>query len=120
MVRSRGLEPPRDFSHNDLNVARIPIPPRPHEKKKLPIEAIVRYIETSQESSIFAEAMSDKLEWKIEKQPVAYPTALETMEKRVADIGHCGGGIGQAQKRTSGSPLAHQFLLQKEKTAPAE
>jgi lipoyl(octanoyl) transferase len=87
MVRSRGLEPPRDFSHNDLNVARIPIPPRPHEKKMLPIEAIVRYIETSKESSIFAGSMADKLEWKIEKQPVAYPAALETMEKRVADIG---------------------------------
>lgn len=24
MVRSRGLEPPRGFPHNDLNVARLP------------------------------------------------------------------------------------------------
>ena len=29
MVRSRGLEPPWSLLHNDLNVARIPIPPRP-------------------------------------------------------------------------------------------
>ena len=30
MVRSRGLEPPPDCSDNDLNVARLPIPPRAH------------------------------------------------------------------------------------------
>jgi hypothetical protein len=30
MVRSRRLELPRAFAHNDLNVARLPIPPRPH------------------------------------------------------------------------------------------
>ena len=29
MVRSRRLELPRAFAHNDLNVARLPIPPRP-------------------------------------------------------------------------------------------
>ena len=29
LVRPRGLEPPRDFSHNDLNVARLPVPPWP-------------------------------------------------------------------------------------------
>jgi hypothetical protein len=29
-VRSRRLELPRAFAHNDLNVARLPIPPRPH------------------------------------------------------------------------------------------
>lgn len=28
-VRSRGLEPPRDYSHSDLNAARLPVPPRP-------------------------------------------------------------------------------------------
>ncbi len=30
LVRSRRLELPRAFAHNDLNVARLPIPPRPH------------------------------------------------------------------------------------------
>ena len=30
MVRPRRLELPRAFAHNDLNVARLPIPPRPH------------------------------------------------------------------------------------------
>ena len=30
LVRPRGLEPPRAFAHNDLNVARLPVPPRPH------------------------------------------------------------------------------------------
>ena len=30
VVRSRRLELPRPFGHNDLNVARLPIPPRPH------------------------------------------------------------------------------------------
>ncbi len=29
MVRQRGLEPPRGFPHNALNVARLPIPPLP-------------------------------------------------------------------------------------------
>ena len=29
LVRSRRLELPRAFAHNDLNVARLPIPPRP-------------------------------------------------------------------------------------------
>jgi hypothetical protein len=29
-VRERGLEPPRDRSHRDLNPARLPIPPHPH------------------------------------------------------------------------------------------
>lgn len=28
MVRTRGLEPPRANAHNDLNVARLPVPPR--------------------------------------------------------------------------------------------
>jgi hypothetical protein len=43
LVRPRGLEPPQDFSYNDLNVARLPVPPWPHKtsyvkitKKKLP------------------------------------------------------------------------------------
>ena len=30
MVRSRRLELPRVLPHNDLNVTRIPIPPRTH------------------------------------------------------------------------------------------
>lgn len=30
LVRSRRLELPRPFGHNDLNVARLPVPPRPH------------------------------------------------------------------------------------------
>ncbi|MEY4159933.1 MAG: hypothetical protein RLZZ136_554 [Pseudomonadota bacterium] len=29
LVRSRRLELPRAFAHNDLNVARLPVPPRP-------------------------------------------------------------------------------------------
>lgn len=29
-MRSRRLELPRPFGHNDLNVARLPVPPRPH------------------------------------------------------------------------------------------
>src|SRR3569623_1178069 len=30
VVRPRRLELPRAFAHNDLNVARLPVPPRPH------------------------------------------------------------------------------------------
>jgi len=33
LVRSRRLELPRAFAHNDLNVARLPVPPRPHSRK---------------------------------------------------------------------------------------
>jgi hypothetical protein len=33
LVRSRRLELPRAFAHNDLNVARLPVPPRPHIRK---------------------------------------------------------------------------------------
>ncbi len=35
MVRSRRLELPRGFPHSDLNAARLPIPPRPHEQGQL-------------------------------------------------------------------------------------
>jgi hypothetical protein len=31
MVRTRGLEPPQPYGHYHLKVARLPIPPRPHE-----------------------------------------------------------------------------------------
>ena len=29
-MRVEGLEPPRSFEHEDLNLARLPVPPRPH------------------------------------------------------------------------------------------
>ena len=32
-MRTRGLEPPRALAHQDLNLARIPIPPRPRPEK---------------------------------------------------------------------------------------
>ena len=35
MVRSRRLELPRSFLHSDLNAARLPIPPRPHNIKTI-------------------------------------------------------------------------------------
>ena len=35
MVRSRRLELPRELPHSDLNAARLPIPPRPHEKARV-------------------------------------------------------------------------------------
>jgi hypothetical protein len=31
LVRTRGLEPPQPYGHYHLKVARLPIPPRPHE-----------------------------------------------------------------------------------------
>ena len=34
LVRSRRLELPRAFAHNDLNVARLPVPPRPHAHER--------------------------------------------------------------------------------------
>ena len=34
MVRSRKLELPRSFPHSDLNAARLPIPPRPHARRR--------------------------------------------------------------------------------------
>jgi hypothetical protein len=34
LVRSRRLELPRALAHNDLNVARLPVPPRPHSVGK--------------------------------------------------------------------------------------
>ncbi len=34
MVRSRGLEPPPVLPDSDLNAARLPVPPRPHEKRQ--------------------------------------------------------------------------------------
>ena len=30
VVRMRGLEPPRELPHSDLNAARLPVPPHPH------------------------------------------------------------------------------------------
>ncbi len=34
MVRPKGLEPSREFSHNHLKVACLPIPPWPHIANK--------------------------------------------------------------------------------------
>jgi hypothetical protein len=31
MVRMKGLEPSRVLPHSDLNAARLPIPPHPHD-----------------------------------------------------------------------------------------
>ena len=31
MVRMKGLEPSRELPHSDLNAARLPIPPHPHD-----------------------------------------------------------------------------------------
>lgn len=31
LVRTGGLEPPRPLGHWDLNPARLPVPPRPHD-----------------------------------------------------------------------------------------
>jgi hypothetical protein len=33
-MRAEGLEPPRAEAHQDLNLARIPIPPRPLGSRK--------------------------------------------------------------------------------------
>jgi hypothetical protein len=33
-MRAEGLEPPRAEAHQDLNLARIPIPPRPRDAPK--------------------------------------------------------------------------------------
>ena len=32
MVRAKGLEPPRALAHQDLNLARLPFPPRPRNR----------------------------------------------------------------------------------------
>ncbi len=32
MVRTKGFEPPQSSDHKNLNLARLPIPPRPHGK----------------------------------------------------------------------------------------
>ena len=36
LVRAKGLEPPRPCSHEDLNLARLPIPPRPPDVRGAP------------------------------------------------------------------------------------
>ena len=33
MVRERGLEPPRFLGHKILSLARLPVPPLPHEER---------------------------------------------------------------------------------------
>ena len=33
-VRAKGLEPPRAFAHQDLNLARLPVPPRPRSGQR--------------------------------------------------------------------------------------
>jgi hypothetical protein len=40
LVRSRRLELPRALAHNDLNVARLPVPPRPHSGKTGEVGAV--------------------------------------------------------------------------------
>ena len=41
LVRPRGIEPPRDYSHNDLNVARLPTPPRPQNRPENTLQYLV-------------------------------------------------------------------------------
>ena len=35
VVRAKGLEPPQAFAYQDLNLARLPFPPRPQERLQL-------------------------------------------------------------------------------------
>ena len=39
-MRARGLEPPLPFGNQILNLARLPIPPRPHEVGRIILSSI--------------------------------------------------------------------------------
>jgi Protein kinase domain len=39
VVRAEGLEPPRAEAHQDLNLARLPVPPRPRARRIDPVAA---------------------------------------------------------------------------------
>ena len=69
MVRSRRLELPRDRSHNALNVARLPVPPRPRSHHAIP-------------------STSDcAIQWTV-SDCVPYLTAVQHMEDTIAAIHH--------------------------------
>ena len=69
MVRSRRLELPRDRSHNALNVARLPVPPRPHNHHNTP--------STSHHA----------IQWTV-SDCAPYPDAVQFMENTIAAIHH--------------------------------
>src|SRR5262245_14706034 len=87
MVRSRGLEPPRDFSHKHLKLARLPVPPRPHGagRRRLGCVPAARGI-PNRPYGRKGQAVTNPVEWRISDSPVPYPEAVQAMEARVAAI----------------------------------
>src|SRR5262245_65643157 len=87
MVRSRGLEPPRDFSHKHLKLARLPVPPRPHGAGRRPL-GLRSGGPGNTKSALTAQGRHppamDSVEWRISDGLVPYPEAVETMESGVA------------------------------------
>ena len=103
MVRSRRLELPLRLKNNDLNVARLPIPPRPH---KYVAKDVFTVYEVSNRKTILCgrrykqsltidQDMNDKkitslmrngIEWRFSDFEVPYEEALSFMEQRVSEI----------------------------------
>ena len=93
MVRSRRLELPRDRSHNALNVARLPVPPRPHNHHNTPstshhaiqwtVSDCVPYPDAVQ----FMEDTIAAIQWTV-SDCVPYPDAVQHMEDTIAAIHH--------------------------------
>ena len=93
MVRSRRLELPRDRSHNALNVARLPVPPRPHNHHNTPstsddaiqwtVSDCVPYPDAVQ----FMENTIAAIQWTV-SDCVPYPDAVQFMEDTIAAIHH--------------------------------
>ena len=90
MVRTRGLEPPRANAHNDLNVARLPVPPRALRFRLwlgvISQSAIVQQM--SKHLPPYSTLIGSKSNIALFRSdvPVPYPEAIAWMEQQVAGI----------------------------------
>src|SRR5204863_6245200 len=97
MVRSRRLELPQGFPHSDLNAARLPIPPRPHNLWFLLCDSTLEIanlftrckdIYTNPTESLkmpdqYSPMTRYPFEWKSQNELVEYEEALQWMDTRV-------------------------------------
>ena len=90
VVRTRGLEPPRANAHNDLNVARLPVPPRALRFRLwlgvISQSAIVQQM--SKHLPPYSTLIGSKSNIALFRSdvPVPYPEAIAWMEQQVAGI----------------------------------
>ena len=111
MVRVKGLEPPRDCSHTDLNRTRLPIPPHPQsapliEKRRLSYPSIFRRARDN-----FANFKNTELEIRSEYSSKYGPLDSLTHARSKADAALAGRRFRAPTRRLSGCRLLGRLRL---------